>query len=114
MSPTPRPPRPTNPPSTSAALVPDHPVIINDTTRDRFELMDGDEVIAFATYVVDGGTVVIHHVETTPSRRRNGHAAELMAGVLDQIRRTGRTVTPVCSYALAYLQDHPDQHDLLA
>jgi predicted GNAT family acetyltransferase len=94
--------------------MPDHPVIINRTAVGRFELMDGDEVIAFATYVVDGGTVVIHHVETTPSRRRNGHAAELMAGVLDQIRRTGRTVTPVCSYALAYVQDHPDQHDLLA
>ena len=63
---------------------------------------------------MSGDTVVIRHVETTPSQRGNGHAAELMAGVLDQIRRTGRTVTPVCSYALTYIQDHPDQHDLLA
>ena len=33
---------------------------------------------------------------------------------LDQLRDSDRNVVPVCSYAVAYLDDNPDQHDLLA
>jgi hypothetical protein len=86
-----------------------------DRDARRFELTDPDQaVVGHASYSVDGDTVVIDHVQTAPEHRGNGYAARLMAGLLDQLRATDRRVVPVCSYAVAYLRDHPEHQDLRA
>ena len=80
----------------------------------RFELRRDGDLVGFATYTMRGESVVVPHVETFPEHRGQGYAARLMAGLLDIVRRTGRTITPLCPFAAQYLRDHPDQHDLLA
>lgn len=86
-----------------------------DLAARRFELTDPTQaVIGYAAYSVDGDTVVIDHVQTAPEHRGNGYAAELMAGLLDQLRASDRRVIPVCSYAVAYLRDNPEHRDLHA
>ena len=89
-------------------------VVTEDRAAHRFELNRGDEQLGHADYTVDGDAVVITHVQTAPRHRGNGFAAELMAGLLEQLRDSDRTVVPVCSHAVAYLGVNPDQHDLLA
>lgn len=89
-------------------------VVTDNAEAQRFELHVDETLVSTATYTVNDDTVRINHVETDPRERGHGHAATLMAGLLDQIRSADRKVTPVCSYAVGYLQDHPDQHDLCA
>jgi predicted GNAT family acetyltransferase len=45
--------------------------------------------------------------------RRQGLAAALVAGALDDVRRSGRTVLPRCPYVAWFIDEHPEHCDLL-
>jgi predicted GNAT family acetyltransferase len=78
----------------------------------RFEL-DVEGHVAFADYRRQGGRLVIDHVETPIALRGGGVASKVMQGVADQARREGAKVVPICSYAVAWFQRHPEAADLL-
>jgi predicted GNAT family acetyltransferase len=77
----------------------------------RFE-MDTDGDVAFARYRREGGSIVITHVETPAALRGHGVASNLMEGALGLIRRDGSKVVAACSFARAYLAEHPEYSDL--
>ena len=79
----------------------------------RYELLLDGSVVGFAGFSLHDSVVTIPHVETTPEHRGKDFAAQLMRGVLDDIRERGQTVRPVCPYASAYIQRHPETNDLL-
>lgn len=87
--------------------------VIDNADRHRFELEEDGE-IAFADYRLQGDTVVLPHVEAPPALRGTGAAARLMEGALSIIRGRGQRVTPLCSYADAYIRRHREWQDLLA
>lgn len=78
----------------------------------RFEL-DVEGHIAFADYRRQGERLVIDHVETPVALRGAGVASQVMQGVADTARGQGLKVLPLCSYAVAWFQRHPEQADLL-
>ena len=88
-------------------------VVTDDPAAGRFELRIDGALVSTAAYTVLEDSIRIDHVQTDPAQRGNGRAAQLMAGMLDQIRASGRAVVPVCSYAVDYMAGHPDTHDLL-
>lgn len=94
--------------------------VIENTEAGRFELHRDGEVVSFASYrmspAVEGASpsVVVPHVETAPHHRGNGYAAELMEGLLAQLRESSRTITPLCPFAAGHIQDNPQHQDLLA
>ena len=81
--------------------------------RQRYELVINDEIVSIADYRVDGDSVVVPHVETNPAHRGQGNADRLMAGMLDDLRATARTIMPLCPFAADYIDQHLDQQDLL-
>jgi predicted GNAT family acetyltransferase len=85
----------------------------NDT-RSRYELLVDGELIGIADFRLDGDTVVMPHTEIDGHRRGQGLGAVLVQGALDDIRQAGRTVVPACWYVARYLDEHPDQRDLIA
>ncbi len=87
--------------------------ITDNTARSRFELVEEGK-LAFADYRLNGDVLVIPHVEADPAMRGKGSAGRLMAGVLELARERGWKVRPVCGYAAAYIQRHPEHHDQLA
>ncbi|WAC20636.1 GNAT family N-acetyltransferase [Luteolibacter sp. SL250] len=87
--------------------------ITDNTEKRRFELVE-DGKLAFADYHQAAGVLVLPHVEADPALRGKGAAGRLMDGVLDIARDRGLKVRPVCSYAVAFIQRHPEYHDLLA
>ena len=89
------------------ALVRDNP------DRCRYELVIDGEIVSIADYDLRDTTLVVPHVETAPAHRGRGNADRLMAGMLADLRVTGRTIVPICPFAAAYIRDHPDQQDLL-
>lgn len=79
----------------------------------RFELEE-DGRLAFADYREMDGVLMLPHVEAHPDLRGKGTAGRLMEGVLEIARARGLKVTPICGYAVAYLQRHPEHQDLLS
>ncbi len=79
----------------------------------RFELEEQGQV-AFADYRRRGDILVIPHVESPAELRGAGTAGRLMQGLLALARLRGEKVTPLCSYAAAYIRRHKEWQDLLA
>lgn len=77
----------------------------------RFELPVGGLVV-FADYRRQPGRLVITHVEAPPELRGAGHAGRLMQGVAEEARAEGVRLLPLCSYARAWMQRHPEFRDL--
>jgi predicted GNAT family acetyltransferase len=87
--------------------------VLDNPDRSRFELEE-QGLIAFADYRMHGEKVVIPHVEAPVALRGTGAAGRLMTGVLEMIRDRGQKVVPVCPYAVAFIQRHPEFQDLVA
>jgi predicted GNAT family acetyltransferase len=87
--------------------------VVDNRALSRFELVEEGE-LAFADYQRHQGRLVLPHVEAAPALRGTGAAGRLMEGVLAAARREGLKVTPLCSYAAAYIRRHREHHDLLA
>jgi len=86
--------------------------VVDNPPAHRFELEEQGQ-IAFADYRLSGDRVVIAHVEAPRPLRGTGAAGRLMEGALTIVRARGQKVTPLCSYADAYIRRHKGWQDLL-
>jgi predicted GNAT family acetyltransferase len=89
------------------------PTVRDNAAQNRFELEEAGQT-AFADYRRHDGRLIITHVESPPALRGSGAAGRLMTGVLEAARAKGETVTPLCSYAAAFIRRHAEYQDLLA
>jgi predicted GNAT family acetyltransferase len=80
----------------------------------RYELRDGDAVVGVADYVARGDVLDVHHTEILPALRGQGLGEVLVAGMLHDVRASGRRVVPTCWFVDGYLRDHPEIADLRA
>ncbi|WP_395158765.1 GNAT family N-acetyltransferase [Ilumatobacter sp.] len=82
--------------------------------QNRYELLLDESVVGFATYWLNDNVVTLPHVETNREHRGKDFAAQLMSGILADVRERHQTVRPLCAYAAAYMRRHPETGDLLA
>lgn len=87
--------------------------VTDNPAQSRFELEE-QGMTAVADYRRHGDTLLITHVESPPALRGQGTAGRLMTGLLEQVRAGGLKVTPICSYAVAFIRRHPEYQDLVA
>ncbi len=80
--------------------------------RSRYELVDGETVIALADFRDRDGVRILPHVETDPAHRDQGHAGRLVEFALTDIRAKGLRVIPACPFAASYVHEHPEHQDL--
>jgi uncharacterized protein len=78
----------------------------------RYEL-DTDGHIAFSEYQRAGGLLTIMHTEVPKELGGRGIGSALIQGVLDIARAEGLKVKPLCPFAKAYIERHPEYADLL-
>jgi predicted GNAT family acetyltransferase len=89
----------------------DQDQVRDNRSLQRYEMpVDGE--IVFADYRRQPGRLVITHVETPPALRGAGHASRLMRGVVEDARIEHVKVLPLCGYARAWMQRHPEFRDL--
>ena len=74
----------------------------HNPAKSRYEL-EVEGLIAFADYQRSGHRLVIPHVEADPALRGTGAAGRLMTKVAEVARAEGMRITPLCSYAAAWL-----------
>jgi len=88
--------------------------VVDVPERGRFEIRDGDRVLGLASYHVDNGVMTLPHTEVDPSVGGRGIGTALVAGVLTAARERGLHVLPYCSFVRHYIQQHPEDVDLVA
>lgn len=71
------------------------------------------KLIAEITFPEENGVAVIDHTFVDGSLRGQGVAGQLVRAAVEQIRSEGRKARPVCSYARAWFDRHPEEGDLL-
>ena len=79
----------------------------------RYELLDDDQVVGIAEYVLTDATAVFPHTEITASRRGQGLGAQLVRFALDDQRAAGHRVVPRCWYVAEFIGEHPEYGDLV-
>ena len=85
---------------------------VRDNTKlHRFEL-DTDGQVAFSEYKRADGVLTIMHTEVPKELGGRGIGSTLIRGVLDIARVDGLKVKPLCPFAKAYVERHPEYADL--
>ena len=84
-------------------------------SRNRIWVEDaGGTEIAFVAFPERGdGTVEITSTVVDASLRGQGVAAALLEALAEELWATGRKAVPVCSYAVKWFAEHPEQQTLL-
>ena len=88
-------------------------IIEDNPGRSRFELHVEGELVGWAEYRPAGESVIVSHTEIDERREGEGLGSELVRGMLDRIRASGKTVIPTCAFTAAYIQRHPEYVDLV-
>ena len=80
----------------------------DDAARQRLEMVEQGHTV-FADYRRSGERLIIDHVEAPEALRGTGAAGRFMEALVAHARAHGETITPICSYAAAWLQRHPEE-----
>ena len=87
--------------------------VVDVPERGRFEIRVGDRTVGLASYHVENDTMTLPHTEIDHAVGGQGLGTALVAGVLAAARERGLHVLPYCSFVRHYIQQHPEDVDLV-
>ena len=82
--------------------------------RSRYELRLDGRLIGLTEYRRRGDRLVFTHTEVDDEVESRGYGTQLVLAVLDDARRQGVTVVPLCPFVAYQIDIHPEYRDLLA
>ena len=88
--------------------------VADNAEQRRYEARLGSTVVGFISYRLDSGRMTLIHTEVAQALEGQGIASQLVAGALDDVRRRGLTIVPICPFVRAHLRRHPEDADLVA
>lgn len=99
----------------SAATAPDAEdlVITDNSELGVYEAAIGGRTAAGLVYATVGSRVTLMATSVLPEFRGKGVATRLIGGVLDELRRQGKTATVTCPFTAAFVNSHPEYADVL-
>jgi uncharacterized protein len=89
-------------------------MIVDVPERHRYEISVDGEPAGFVRYRLEPERIVFLHTEIKDAFAGRGIGGELARGVLDDARRRGLAVVPLCPFVRGWIDKHPDYADLLA
>lgn len=81
--------------------------------RQRYEALVKGELAGFIDYKAKGRRIALIHTEVLPAHQGRGIAEQLVRFALDDARRRGLGVIATCPYVRAYVERHPETHDIV-
>jgi predicted GNAT family acetyltransferase len=85
----------------------------DEPRRHRYEVFVDEEPAGFTSYRLAADRVVFLHTEVADRYEGHGVGSALARGVLDDARRRGLRVTPLCPFIANYISRHPENLDLV-
>jgi predicted GNAT family acetyltransferase len=87
--------------------------VIHNEGEERFELAQGGGT-AVAAYRLEGDTISFTHTVVPEEMEGQGIGSRLVRAALDESRRRGLKVVPLCSFVKSYIERHSEYRDLIA
>jgi hypothetical protein len=84
--------------------------VTHNADRHRYELPT-DHGLAIAVYRQQGDSRVFTHTEVPPEDEGKGLGAEVVRAALEDTRRQGLKIVPLCSFVVAFVRRHPEFDD---
>ncbi|MEO8186781.1 MAG: GNAT family N-acetyltransferase [Burkholderiaceae bacterium] len=89
-------------------------LLVNDAGARRYRLMMNNEEVGYSEYdPVAPASILIKHTEVLQRHEGKGFGSHLVRSMLDDIRRQGKTVIPICPYAMNYIRKHREYLDMV-
>ena len=85
----------------------------NDAEHGRYVLEEDGKTAARTEYQDRHDRLFFAHTEVDPAYEGQGLAGQLVEQALDDVRRLGRTIVPLCSYVRGWIERHPEYDDLV-
>lgn len=87
--------------------------VVDNAGRHRYEASVDGAPAGFAAYRLDGSTIELTHTEIDSAHGGHGVGGELVRQALDDVRKRGLGVRPLCPFVRSYIERHPAYQDLL-
>ncbi len=84
--------------------------LTDDTGAGRFELRIDGVPAAIEDYTLEDGVISFNHTEALDGFEGTGAARQLAERILDEARRRGLQVLPVCPYIASFIGRHPETY----
>jgi predicted GNAT family acetyltransferase len=81
--------------------------VIRNDAANRYEL-DVEGALAMLVYRLNGERLVLVHTEVPEALEGQGAGSRLVRAALDDARESNLIVVPLCPFARAWLERHPD------
>jgi uncharacterized protein len=88
--------------------------VVDVPEKNRYELRLGDSLIGLASYRRRDGRIAFTHTEVDESCEGRGFGSLLVKTALDDARREGLEVAPLCPFFTYYIKRHPEYAELVA
>jgi len=82
--------------------------------RARFEIEIDGRVVGFIDYRRAGDVLALTHAEVEPACEGRGIGSRLARGVLEDARKNGFKVRPICPFVAEYVRRNPEFAPLVA
>jgi predicted GNAT family acetyltransferase len=93
----------------------DDEITVSDVVdRSRYEARVDGKLAGFVEYQLEPGRILFLHTETEDGFEGKGVGSRLASGALDDARKRGLVVVPLCPFVAGYIERHPDYGDLVA
>jgi predicted GNAT family acetyltransferase len=89
-------------------------VVADVPEASRYELRLGSRLIGIAAYRRRDGRTVLTHAEIDEACAGRGFGSRLAAAALDDVRRRGDHVVPLCPFIAWYIEQHAEYQSLVA
>jgi uncharacterized protein len=89
------------------------PEVVDVPDASRYELRLDGRLIGIAAYRRRDSRIVFTHTEVDASCEGRGYGSRLAAGALEDARRQGLDVVPLCPFIARYVERHPEYHELV-
>ncbi|GAA3645152.1 GNAT family N-acetyltransferase [Nocardioides ginsengisoli] len=88
-------------------------VVRDNHDRQRYEIVQDDEVAGFVDYERFGDQLILVNTQVVfPGTEGNGLASRMIRTVLDDARAAGVRVATVCPWVTEWLTRHPEYGDV--
>lgn len=88
-------------------LVNDILQVVDDQAGSRF-IVQADGEVAVLVYQLKGDRLVLIHTGVPEALEGRGMGSRLVSAAIDEAKRRGLTIVPVCPFVTGWLKRHPD------
>jgi uncharacterized protein len=92
---------------------PEQADVVDVPEASRYELRVGERTIGLAAYRHRNGRIAFTHTEVDESCEGRGFGSRLAAAALEDARRRGLEVVPLCPFIAYYIERHPEYEELV-